>query len=215
MNNIMTEAIIWDTSCWIEHESIMTIDSMIFPSFYDSIMSSHVTDIANYSEITKNPVAPVAIAASFPEANIIAPIEKYEKNSKLFDSLPFCPSSTLPSSSLPYSLPLIPSCDSIEKNEKTRLESSLLDIIKTPLVSSKNNDGIIPIPIPIPTPPIKVDKVVIKRERNRLAAEKCRQKKTKLIEELQKECDQLKMDKAELEIRNQQLLNIINNLMMK
>jgi hypothetical protein len=48
-----------------------------------------------------------------------------------------------------------------------------------------------------------------KRERNRLAAERCRQKKTALIETLQQECDQLRAEKEKLLEENRKLLQAL------
>ena len=51
--------------------------------------------------------------------------------------------------------------------------------------------------------------IATKRERNRLAAERCRQKKAALIETLQQECDQLRVEKEKLLEENRKLLEAL------
>lgn len=48
-----------------------------------------------------------------------------------------------------------------------------------------------------------------KRERNRLAAERCRQRKTDLIDTLQKECEELRVEREKLLLENAKLLRAL------
>lgn len=48
-----------------------------------------------------------------------------------------------------------------------------------------------------------------KRERNRLAAERCRQRKAQLIDSLQKECDELKAERERLLAENARLMQAL------
>lgn len=54
-----------------------------------------------------------------------------------------------------------------------------------------------------------LDPAARRRERNRLAAERCRQRKTGLIESLQKECDDLRRQKEQLLKENERLLRAL------
>lgn len=53
------------------------------------------------------------------------------------------------------------------------------------------------------------DALSLRREKNRLAAERCRQKKTMLIETLQQECDELRLEKERLLMENARLLKAL------
>lgn len=59
------------------------------------------------------------------------------------------------------------------------------------------------------TKSIPMDPAARRRERNRLAAERCRQRKTGLIETLQKECDDLRRQKEQLLKENERLLRAL------
>ena len=69
--------------------------------------------------------------------------------------------------------------------------------------------------LPAPTgasvakPKSKSDPVARKRERNRLAAERCRQRKTDLISTLQKECDDLRIERERLLAENARLMAVL------
>jgi hypothetical protein len=54
-----------------------------------------------------------------------------------------------------------------------------------------------------------LDPAARRRERNRLAAERCRQRKTGRIESLQKECDDLRRQKEQLLKENERLLRAL------
>ncbi len=53
------------------------------------------------------------------------------------------------------------------------------------------------------------DSAARKRERNRLAAERCRQRRLDLISQLQLECDQLKREREQLLAENERLLRAL------
>ena len=59
------------------------------------------------------------------------------------------------------------------------------------------------------TKSMPLDPASRRRERNRLAAERCRQRKTGLIETLQKECDELRRQKDQLLKENERLLRAL------
>ena len=59
--------------------------------------------------------------------------------------------------------------------------------------------------LPAPAPSISTNK----RERNRLAAERCRQRKADLIGTLQKECDELRLERERLLADNARLLRAL------
>jgi len=53
------------------------------------------------------------------------------------------------------------------------------------------------------------ESLLSKREKNRLAAERCRQRKANLIESLQVECDQLRLEREKLLAENARLLQAL------
>lgn len=60
-----------------------------------------------------------------------------------------------------------------------------------------------------PLQPCEDEKVSLKRERNRLAAERCRARRVQLISALQAECDDLRVERDRLQRENKMLLDML------
>lgn len=78
----------------------------------------------------------------------------------------------------------------------------------TSTVSSTSSSAYSAVTVPA-AKSMPLDPAARRRERNRLAAERCRQRKTGLIETLQKECDELRQQKDQLLRENERLLRAL------
>lgn len=192
MNNAIRETMIWDTP-WIEQDNFTGINSVTFP-LYDNIIFSSNNSLINYYNEGGGIAGKTTGYASTNYKDL-----QYE------ETFP----DPLPRSNLSEPVENFLETSSNAQMQLTVPLKPIIPLAPLPSLSSLSKRGA------STEKPGKIDKTAIKRERNRLAAERCRQRKNRLLDELQNECNQLRVEKAELERRNQELITIVKALTTK